>query len=52
MAMSPTEKDQKPSQSDRERRLARALRTNLMRRKAGHQTPVAQTNAGKSGEQD
>lgn len=48
--MAPADKDPKPQPTEREQKLAQALRANLRRRKAGEQSGAAKATGGKSGE--
>ncbi len=48
--MAPSDKDPKPQLSERERKLAEALRSNLRRRKAGAGGGAEKTDSAKSGE--
>jgi hypothetical protein len=46
--MAPSDKDPKPRPSDREQKLAQALRANLRRRKTGERKTSDGTGEGKS----
>jgi hypothetical protein len=49
--MAPSDKDPKPPTSEREQKLAQALRANLRRRKAGAGTATSEAAKGKSADE-